>query len=122
MCSSTSSIQLTETKVAGKNVIVTTAIAFIAEASLLASSLIRTWTLLSLWDAALKAYRSKSIECVFILWILPYQSNFILYPSVVRARPLQQIFEELKLKGQAAANPVPSLALSCAKSEIKTRT
>jgi hypothetical protein len=50
--------------VAGKKVIVTTAIAFIAEASLLASSPIRTWILLSLWAAALKAYRCKSMKCV----------------------------------------------------------
>lgn len=48
--------QLTETKVAGKNVIVTTAIAFIAEASLFASSPMRTCILLSLWAAPWKAY------------------------------------------------------------------
>jgi hypothetical protein len=47
--------KLTETKVAGKKVIVTTAIAFIADASLFASAPICSWTLLSLWAAALKA-------------------------------------------------------------------
>jgi hypothetical protein len=54
--------------------------------------------------------------------MLPYQSNFVLYPSVVRARSLQQIFEELKLKGQAAANPVPFIALPFAKSKTNTCT
>ena len=44
-----------ETKVAGKKVIVTTVIAFIAEASLFTSSPIRTWILLSPWAAVLKA-------------------------------------------------------------------
>ena len=47
--------RLTETKVAGKKVIVTTAIAFIADASLFASSPICSCTLLSLCAAALKA-------------------------------------------------------------------
>jgi hypothetical protein len=47
--------KLTETKVAGKKVIVTTAIAFVADASRFASAPICSWTLLSLWAAALKA-------------------------------------------------------------------
>jgi hypothetical protein len=51
--------QLTETNVAGKKAIVTTAIAFIAEASLFASSPIRTWILLSPWAATLNAYGHK---------------------------------------------------------------
>jgi hypothetical protein len=49
-------VKLTEIKVAGKKVIVTTAIAFIADASLFASSPICSCTLLSLCAAALKAW------------------------------------------------------------------
>jgi hypothetical protein len=50
---------LTDTNVAGKKVIVTTAIALVADASLLASSPMRTWILLLRWAAALKACLCK---------------------------------------------------------------
>jgi hypothetical protein len=50
--------RLTETKVGGKKVNVTTAIALIALVSSVASSPIRTWILLSLCTALWKAYNS----------------------------------------------------------------
>jgi hypothetical protein len=97
--------RLTETKVAGKNVIVTTAMAFIAEASLLASSPICTCILPSLWAAVLKAYRYKLTKCARKS---SYQIDFVLDSSIVRSRPLQQIFEELMLEGQAATHVIPA--------------
>lgn len=50
--------------------------------------------------------------------VCSYQSDFILYPSVVRSRSLQQILQEVKLKGHTAAKSIPSIMLSLTKNKV----
>lgn len=100
---------------------VTMAIAFIADASLLASSAIRTCILLSPCAATLNACECQFTRLLHAPRTKSYKSNLVLDPGIARFGPLEQALQKPDLEREPPFHRVPAAVLAAAANRLDVR-